>query len=155
MWRLTTKKAVTQITGSAGRAASPEVAPPVGLKLAQRRRQDTRERINARTSEEKRKGDHQLCQGILEAALANVEPMRNMNKENRANHHDYDAGGTNAKKHPRKDSQPARNLRQADQITNNHRDVQKSGEVLRTRPTKGAEQYRAAVVKKRSSTNDA
>ena len=80
------------------------MALPVGLKLAQRRRQDTRKRINAWTSEEKRKGDHELCQRILEAALANVEPMGNMNKENRANHHDYDAGGTNAKKHSGKDS---------------------------------------------------
>ena len=60
-----------------------------------------------------------------------------------------------AKQHPRKESQPARNLREPDQVTNDRGYVEKSREILRARPTQSAEQNRTTEIKKGSSTKDA
>jgi hypothetical protein len=78
-----------------------------------------------------------------------------MNKENPANHHHDDAGRANAKQHPGEDSEPARNLREPDEVTNDHGCVEKSREVLRTRPIKSAKQNRTTEITEGSGTSDA
>ena len=75
-----------------------------------------------------------------------------MNKENRANDHDDDAGRANAKQHPGADSEPVGNLREPDEVTIDRGCVEKSGEALRTRFIKSAKQNRTTVIKEGSST---
>jgi hypothetical protein len=79
-----------------------------------------------------------LSERTFEAAFANVEPVGNMNKENGANHQIDDAGRANAKQHTSEDSEPARYLREPDEVTNDRGCVEKSREVLRTRPIRSA-----------------
>ena len=88
----------------------------------------------------------------IRSRLCNLEPVGNMNKENRANHHDDDAGRANAKQHPGADSEPARNLREPDEVTNDRGCVEKSGEALRTRSIKSAKQNRTTVIREDSGT---
>lgn len=70
-----------------------------------------------------------------------------------ANHPDRE--GANAKQHPGEDSEPARNLREPDEASNDHGCVEKSREVLRTRPSKRAKQNRTTVIEEGSSTSAA
>ena len=94
------------------------------------------------------KTDEELSACTFEAAFANVEPVGNMNKENSANHQIDDAGRASAKQHTSEDSEP-------DEVTHDRGCVEKSGEVLRTRPIRSTKKNRTAVIKEGSSTSDA
>ena len=72
-----------------------------------------------------------------------------MNEGNRAHHHDHNASGTNTKKHSGKDgwARPVRDPPDNQRSPEREEKQRSSGD----RPTESAEQYRAPMIKKRST----
>jgi hypothetical protein len=118
----------------------------VESELAEWHGQYVSERPAAGAGDQQAEGKQQFGERIFEAALIDVEAVRQVDEKDGAEHDDYRAGCADSQKRPGKNGEASGYLSEADEIADGRWRVHESGKVRRTRSTENAKENAAAVV---------